>query len=113
MITSALALQHFFIHEKIAEVVAAQLKKQNLVMPKPLMLFGYDQPTEIVDPEVTAVNKAGQTIHVSDTSALKALENGCSARELFKKALHIHPFSLEELLEARGKSLDGIEKLLS
>lgn len=112
MITSALTLAYLFIQERIAKKVAGQLKKEKLLMPRPLMLFGYDRPTQLVDPDITALNKAGKVVHVADTSALKVFMHGQSAKTLFKKALHIHSFSVEELCAIKGKPLHTIEQSL-
>jgi hypothetical protein len=111
MMTSALALEHFFITGEIAGETSARLRARGLLMPQPLMVFGYDRPTELVDPDIVVQGEDGTPVHVSDTSALKALERGSTAEELFQLAVHIHCFSLDELLGTRGRSLGMFEAM--
>jgi hypothetical protein len=114
MLISALGLQYFFCKGKIANRSAKRLKKLQLIMPNPVMLFAYDKPTQLVDPDVSILNQIGVKTSVSDTSALKARERGETSIEMLKKAVNIHAFSLKELFELRGKKLGLIErKLLS
>lgn len=113
MLTSSLALQHFFIKEKIAGDVAHNLNRHDLNMRKPILLLGYDRPTLLTDPEVTVLGQTGKPLGVSDTSALKALERGLTAKQMFKMAIRIHSFTLNELLGLRGKSFASIQKRIA
>lgn len=113
MLTSSLALQHFFIKEKIAPEVAHDLNRHDINMRKPILLLGYDRPTLLTDPEVTVFSETGKVLGVSDTSALKALERGLTAHQMFKHAIRIHSFTLNELLGLRGKSFASIQRRIA
>ncbi|GHO51140.1 hypothetical protein [Ktedonospora formicarum] len=112
MLTSALGLQHFVIGEKIAGSIAARLKRQRVLLPAPVLLFGYRQRTALCDPEVTTAVNKGAVLPVFDTSALKAVERGWSISEMFQRAVRLHAFSLEELYSLKGKSLASLEQSL-
>ena len=98
MFISALYLQQQFIAGNIVGEVSAELKWKKLLMPQQVGFYAYDMQSQLLDTEVTTLNKLGKVVGVSDTSALKAIEKGLSVKEMFEKAVRIYSFTLEELL---------------
>lgn len=98
MFITAIYLQQQFIAGNIAGEVSAELKWEKLLMPQPVGFYAYDMQSKLIDTEVTTVNKLGEVVGVSDTSALKAIEKGLSIKEMFEKAVRIYAFTLDELL---------------
>ncbi len=96
MLTSALEIQDWLINgeSKIGEY----LKHKKLLMPQPLLLFGYDAPTKLVDREMP-VHDAD--LFASDTSFLKFL-NPHDINEIFNNSIRLHHYSLSALRKLKS-----------
>jgi hypothetical protein len=79
MLTSAIATQNWLINSD-SELVN-NLKHDHLLMPRSLFLYGNNQKTTLTDPEVKCTNSSDT--FVSDTSILKQIQKGRSAKAMF------------------------------
>jgi len=99
MLTSALSVQNWFLNSDLELV--KELKNKNLLMPRPLFLYGNNQPAALIDPEITSSDDINT--FVSDTSILKQLQKGRNIWEMFEKAnLNLEVFDLEKLRKLKS-----------
>ncbi len=101
MLTSALELQDWLLTEDIPSLRG--LKKSGVLVQRPLYLFGYDHPMVLVDDALATYED--ETVFVSDTSFLKALDSGVSIEELFMKSVRLCPFTVETLRIIKNNKL--------
>jgi hypothetical protein len=91
MLTSALEIQEWLINSESS--LSNELKVRDLLMPKPLLLFGYDNPTRLVDRETPVI---GSKLFASDTSFLKFLESH-NIQKIFSDSIRLYPYDLATL----------------
>ncbi|MDP3992870.1 MAG: methyltransferase domain-containing protein [bacterium] len=104
MLTSALNMQDWLINCQTE--TTRSLRERGLMMPQPLILFGYDKQTTLIDPEVPVKEIPG--MYASDTSFMKALRHGRKVADLFREAVRLHPFTQRELANIDD---DGAENI--
>jgi hypothetical protein len=109
MLTSAYAMQFFFSEGILAQEASSEIKKRNLLMPKPMMILGFEGQSRFVSESVKVF---GSNVYVTDTSILKVIKNGITMEELFMKSIWLHDFELAELLSLRSTQNNSIEKIL-
>ena len=103
LLTSLLAVQHLFVRGMIASEFAGSLIKRGVVTSREMQILSWAGEAKLSDPDVVCGDD--RSLHVTDTSVLKALANGLSCRELFERSINLNALGVEQLLEVQKRSL--------
>jgi hypothetical protein len=99
LMTSVFSLQHLLINGELEPEITKRLKAKGVLRSREMQLIIRGSLDLAHDPQLTCTDNSN--LYVTDTSALKVLQTGYSAWELFKNSIDIHEITFQELIDLK------------